>query len=75
MLCAQCERRAEEVNFIDFIRKNVSWILAGGLLSFMSSYGQTFFISIFGGKIRDDFGPPMQSGGASMPWERAFLRL
>ena len=44
------------MTFVDFIRKNASWILAGGVLTFMSSFGQTFFISIFGGEIRDDFG-------------------
>ena len=58
LLTAHLRREEEQdaMNFVDFIRKNVSWILAGGVLSFMSSYGQTFFISIFGGKIRDDFG-------------------
>lgn len=30
--------------------------MAGALLSFLSSFGQTFFIAIFGGEIRDAFG-------------------
>ncbi|WP_420857838.1 MFS transporter [Marivivens marinus] len=39
-----------------FIRENAPWLAAGALLSFLSSFGQTFFISIFAGEIRDSFG-------------------
>jgi len=39
-----------------FIRDNIRWLMAGALLSLMSSFGQTFFISIFAGEIRDTFG-------------------
>lgn len=38
-----------------FIARNVTWLSAGMLLTFMSSFGQTFFISIFAGEIRMAF--------------------
>ena len=38
-----------------FLRSNAQWLAAGALLSFLSSFGQTFFISIFAGKIQDAF--------------------
>lgn len=39
-----------------FLRDNARWLGAGALLTFLSSFGQTFFISIFAGEIRDTFG-------------------
>jgi MFS family permease len=39
-----------------FVRENAPWLTAGGLLMFMSSFGQTFFISLFAGEIRAEFG-------------------
>lgn len=39
-----------------FLRDNAPWLTAGVLLTFLSSFGQTFFISIFAGHIRADFG-------------------
>lgn len=44
------------MNFFDFIRNNLAWLGAGALLAFLSSFGQTFFISIFSGHIRAEFG-------------------
>jgi MFS family permease len=41
---------------LSFIRQNARWLLAGVLLTFTSSFGQTFFISVFAGEIRADFG-------------------
>lgn len=38
-----------------FIARNATWLSAGVLLTFMSSFGQTFFISIFAGEIRTAF--------------------
>ncbi len=38
-----------------FLRDNARWLLAGGLLTFLSSFGQTFFISVFAGEIRAEF--------------------
>ena len=42
--------------YITFIRNNAPFLLAGALLSFLSSFGQTFFIAIFGGEIRAAYG-------------------
>ncbi len=44
------------MNYLRFLRDNARWLAAGMLLSFLSSFGQTYFISIFGGEIRDGFG-------------------
>ncbi|TGD41682.1 MFS transporter [Pseudotabrizicola sediminis] len=44
------------VNFLIFLRINASWLAAGFLLTFTSSFGQTFFISVFSGDIRAEFG-------------------
>ena len=41
---------------LQFFRQNSAWLGAGALLAFMSSFGQTFFISIFSGHIRAEFG-------------------
>lgn len=38
-----------------FVRANRPWLLAGGLMTFASSFGQTFFIAVFAGGIREDF--------------------
>lgn len=39
-----------------FLRANGPWLAAGGLLTFSSAYGQTFFIAVFSGEIRAEFG-------------------
>ncbi|WP_371808179.1 MFS transporter [Ruegeria sp. HKCCD7239] len=39
-----------------YLRDNATWLSAGVLLTFMSSFGQTFFISIFSAEIRAAFG-------------------
>ncbi|WP_299281476.1 MFS transporter [uncultured Tateyamaria sp.] len=39
----------------EFLTENRSWLAAGTLLTFLSSFGQTFFISIFAAKIQADF--------------------
>jgi MFS family permease len=41
---------------LPFLRENAPFLATGALLSFLSSFGQTFFISIFGGEIRQSFG-------------------
>lgn len=41
---------------LTFFRDNAAWLAAGFLLTLTSSYGQTFFISIFAGEIRAAFG-------------------
>jgi len=39
-----------------FLRNNSAWLGAGFLLTFASSFGQTFFLSVFAGEIRAEFG-------------------
>lgn len=39
-----------------FLLDNASWLGAGVLLTFLSSFGQTFFISVFAGEIRTAYG-------------------
>ena len=40
---------------LKFIIQNSRWLAAGALLTLMSSFGQTYFISIFAGEIRTAF--------------------
>ncbi len=42
-------------NLVGFLRKNAAFLAAGMLLTFGSSFGQTFFISIFAGEIMQTF--------------------
>lgn len=39
-----------------FLRQNFRWLLPGVVLTFLSCFGQTFFISLFAGQIRAEFG-------------------
>lgn len=39
-----------------FLRANGRWLASGGLLTFSSAYGQTYFIALFSGQIRGEFG-------------------
>lgn len=41
---------------LDFIRTNARWLSAGLLLTFVSSFGQTFFIGLSGNDMRARFG-------------------
>ena len=43
------------MTYLNFIRANWLFLLAGFLLTFTSSYGQTYFISLFAGEIKTDF--------------------
>lgn len=43
------------MGYFSFFRQNAPWLISTMLLTFTSSYGQTFFISIFAGEIRQDF--------------------
>uniref|UniRef100_UPI0030EC7132 hypothetical protein n=1 Tax=Yoonia sp. GPGPB17 TaxID=3026147 RepID=UPI0030EC7132 len=47
---------SQPTGYLRFIRENVPFLATGALLSFLSSFGQTFFISIFGGEIRAAYG-------------------
>ena len=40
---------------VGFLRDNAPYLSAGALLTFVSSFGQTFFISVFAGAIQSDF--------------------
>jgi MFS family permease len=44
------------MNLFTFLHRNAPWLAAGSLLTFLSSFGQTFFISVFAGEIRAEFG-------------------
>ncbi|MDF3415012.1 MFS transporter [Sulfitobacter sp. M57] len=44
------------MGYLSFLRANWLFLLAGFLLTFTSSYGQTYFISLFAGEIKTDFG-------------------
>ncbi|MDE0591014.1 MFS transporter [Halocynthiibacter sp. C4] len=43
------------MTFLNFLAANARWLAAGFLLALTSSFGQTYFISIFAGSIRSDF--------------------
>ena len=47
---------SQPTGYLRFIRENLPFLGTGVLLSFLSSFGQTFFISIFGGEIRAFYG-------------------
>ena len=44
------------MSWITFLRENAAFLFAGFLFAFTSSYGQTYFISLFAGEIRGTFG-------------------
>jgi MFS family permease len=41
---------------VEFLRANAPWLAAGFLMTLVSSFGQTFFIAVFAGEIRAEFG-------------------
>ena len=43
------------MDYLRFLRLNWLFLLAGFLLTFTSSYGQTYFISLFAGEIKGEF--------------------
>lgn len=42
--------------YLEFLCENRRFLAFGFLMALCSSYGQTFFISVFGGEIREEFG-------------------
>jgi MFS family permease len=44
------------MTFLTFLRENARWLAGGFLLTFFSSFGQTFFISLSSGEIRAEYG-------------------
>ena len=53
-----CMSSPDSIHMIDlsFYRRSASWLAATFLLAFASSFGQTFFISLFSAEIRSEFG-------------------
>ncbi|MEZ5811443.1 MAG: MFS transporter [Rhizobiaceae bacterium] len=56
---------------VRFLLDNARWIVAGFLLTFFSAFGQTYFISLSAGAIRDEFG--LSHGGFGMLYMVATL--
>ena len=52
------------MNALRFLRENAPWLAAGMLMTFSSGYGQTFFIAVFSGEIRAEFGLSHTAWGA-----------
>ncbi len=44
------------MQFLSFVVSNARWIAGGLLLTFFSSFGQTFFIALSAGDIRSEYG-------------------
>lgn len=44
------------MQYLTFIRSNLRWLAGGFLLTYFSSFGQTFFISLSSGQIRHEYG-------------------
>ena len=42
--------------FLSFLRDNARWLAGGLLFTFFSSFGQTFFISLSAGNVREEYG-------------------
>ncbi|MGX0903779.1 MFS family permease [Roseovarius sp. MBR-79] len=47
--------RLKDMPILAFLRDNARWLTVGVLLTFLSSFGQTYFISVFAGEIRAAF--------------------
>jgi MFS family permease len=43
------------MSFLSFLRDNARWLAGGFLLTFFSSFGQTFFISLSAGDVRREY--------------------
>ena len=52
------------MGFKEFLLRNAPFLGVGVLLTFTSSFGQTYFISIFAGEIRQEFGLSHAAWGA-----------
>ena len=46
----------KQPGYLRFMRANLPFLATGMVLSFLSSFGQTFFISIFGAEVRAAYG-------------------
>lgn len=43
------------MGYFSFLQSNIRWLAVGALLTFSSSFGQTYFISLFADQIRAEF--------------------
>ena len=43
------------MDYLRFLGENANWLVVGFILAFTSSFGQTFFISVFAGEIMQTF--------------------
>ena len=43
------------MDYIGFLKNNIRWLMAGALLTLASTFGQTYFIALFGLQIRQTF--------------------
>ena len=57
--------RMQTSNMIEFVSENARWLAASFLLLFASTFGQTLFIGLSGGEIRETYG---LSNGAFGAW-------
>ncbi len=44
------------MDFLSFLRGNAPWLCAGALMALATGFGQTFFISLYAGHWREEFG-------------------
>ncbi len=56
---------APTVGLAPFLRENGRWLGAGMVMSLLSSFGQTFFISVFAEELRGEFGLTHSAWGSS----------
>ena len=49
-----------------FLKTNARWIAGGFLLTFFSSFGQTFFISLMGGYYREELDQSLAKANATV---------
>ena len=52
------------VRFLRFLQDNLAFLSVGVLLAFLSSFGQTYFISVFAGVIQEEFALSAGAWGA-----------
>ncbi|HEX2252444.1 MAG TPA: MFS transporter, partial [Thermoanaerobaculia bacterium] len=50
------EQRSTTMDYLRFVRDNRRFLAFGFLFGLCSSFGQTFFIALFGGELRAEFG-------------------
>ncbi len=59
------------MDYISFLKNNIRWLMAGALLTLASTFGQTYFIALFGAQIREAFS--LTHGGFGLVYMLATL--